>query len=218
MPPPGSLDPCAACTSEMHPQHRLHAMPPVASISHHMATQRLLESESVLHNMHMPRIKLLLAGAARPSFLDDFLICLLWQMKLSACCPPAAIILGGGAGSRLYPLTKQRAKPAVPIGGAYRLIDVPMSNCINSGISKIYVLTQFNSTSLNRHLARTYNFGNGVKFGGDGFVEVLAATQTPKDKEWFQVTLTTEDPCDDPQRQLCGVRPRNSGHSRDKAA
>lgn len=87
------------------------------------------------------------------------------------CCL-AAIILGGGAGSRLYPLTKQRAKPAVPIGGAYRLIDVPMSNCINSGISKIYVLTQFNSTSLNRHLARTYNFGNGVKFGGDGFVEV----------------------------------------------
>ena len=69
-------------------------------------------------------------------------------------CGLAAIILGGGAGSRLYPLTKQRAKPAVPIGGAYRLIDVPMSNCINSGISKIYILTQFNSTSLNRHLAR----------------------------------------------------------------
>ncbi|KAK9795488.1 hypothetical protein WJX73_005294 [Symbiochloris irregularis] len=100
----------------------------------------------------------------------------------------AAIILGGGAGSRLYPLTKARAKPAVPIGGAYRLIDVPMSNCINSGISKIYVLTQFNSTSLNRHLARTYNFGSGVRFGGDGFVEVLAATQTPTDKEWFQGT------------------------------
>ena len=84
----------------------------------------------------------------------------------------AAIILGGGAGSRLYPLTKQRAKPAVPIGGAYRLIDVPMSNCINSGIAKIYILTQFNSTSLNRHLARTYNMGSGVRFGGDGFVEV----------------------------------------------
>eukprot|EP00891_Asterochloris_glomerata_P007782 jgi/Astpho2/7782/Aster-06074 len=100
----------------------------------------------------------------------------------------AAVILGGGAGSRLYPLTKQRAKPAVPIGGAYRLIDVPMSNCINSGISKIYILTQFNSTSLNRHLARTYNFGSGVRFGGDGFVEVLAATQTPTDKEWFQGT------------------------------
>lgn len=89
----------------------------------------------------------------------------------------AAIILGGGAGTRLYPLTKQRAKPAVPIGGAYRLIDVPMSNCINSGISKIYILTQFNSTSLNRHLARTYNMGSGVRFGGEGFVEVLAATQ-----------------------------------------
>ena len=88
----------------------------------------------------------------------------------------------------LYPLTKQRAKPAVPIGGAYRLIDVPMSNCINSGISKIYILTQFNSTSLNRHLARTYNLGSGVRFGGDGFVEVLAATQTPTDKEWFQGT------------------------------
>ncbi|KAI3430721.1 hypothetical protein D9Q98_005307 [Chlorella vulgaris] len=100
-----------------------------------------------------------------------------------------AVILGGGAGTRLYPLTKNRAKPAVPIGGAYRLIDVPMSNCINSGISKIYILTQFNSTSLNRHLARTYNFGaSGVRFGGEGFVEVLAATQTPTDKEWFQGT------------------------------
>jgi glucose-1-phosphate adenylyltransferase len=93
----------------------------------------------------------------------------------------AAIILGGGAGTRLYPLTKQRAKPAVPIGGAYRLIDVPMSNCINSGISKIYILTQFNSTSLNRHLARTYNMGSGVRFGGEGFVEVLAATQVGVD-------------------------------------
>jgi len=100
----------------------------------------------------------------------------------------AAVILGGGAGSRLYPLTKNRAKPAVPIGGAYRLIDVPMSNCINSGISKIYIMTQFNSTSLNRHLSRTYNFGSGVRIGGEGFVEVLSATQTPTDKEWFQGT------------------------------
>ncbi|KAG2439909.1 hypothetical protein HYH02_010538 [Chlamydomonas schloesseri] len=99
-----------------------------------------------------------------------------------------SIILGGGAGTRLFPLTKSRAKPAVPIGGAYRLIDVPMSNCINSGISKIYILTQFNSTSLNRHLGRAYNMGSGVRFGGDGFVEVLAATQTPTDKEWFQGT------------------------------
>ncbi|XP_077229749.1 glucose-1-phosphate adenylyltransferase large subunit 1, chloroplastic-like isoform X2 [Tasmannia lanceolata] len=100
-----------------------------------------------------------------------------------------AVILGGGAGTRLFPLTKTRAKPAVPIGGAYRLIDVPMSNCINSGINKVYILTQFNSASLNRHLARTYNFGNGVNFG-DGFVEVLAATQTPGEAgmKWFQGT------------------------------
>ncbi|KAK1294673.1 hypothetical protein QJS10_CPA16g01815 [Acorus calamus] len=101
----------------------------------------------------------------------------------------ASIILGGGAGTRLFPLTSRRAKPAVPIGGCYRLIDVPMSNCINSGINKIYVLTQFNSQSLNRHLARTYNFGNGVNFG-DGFVEVLAATQRPGEsgKRWFEGT------------------------------
>ncbi|XP_058092026.1 glucose-1-phosphate adenylyltransferase large subunit 1-like [Magnolia sinica] len=101
----------------------------------------------------------------------------------------ASIILGGGAGTRLFPLTSQRAKPAVPIGGCYRLIDVPMSNCINSGINKIFILTQYNSASLNRHLARTYNFGNGVNFG-DGFVEVLAATQTPGETgmKWFQGT------------------------------
>ncbi|PWA39655.1 glucose-1-phosphate adenylyltransferase large subunit [Artemisia annua] len=101
----------------------------------------------------------------------------------------ASIILGGGAGTRLFPLTGKRAKPAVPIGGCYRLIDVPMSNCINSGIRKIFILTQFNSFSLNRHLARTYNFGNGMSFG-DGFVEVLAATQTPGEagKKWFQGT------------------------------
>lgn len=101
----------------------------------------------------------------------------------------ASIILGGGAGTRLFPLTSKRAKPAVPIGGCYRLIDIPMSNCINSGIKKIFILTQFNSFSLNRHLARTYNLGNGVNFG-DGFVEVLAATQTPGEagKKWFQGT------------------------------
>jgi len=75
-----------------------------------------------------------------------------------------AVILGGGAGSRLYPLTKSRAKPAVSIGGAYRLVDIPISNCINSGVNKIYVLTQYNSTSLNRHIGRTYN--RGVTFAG----------------------------------------------------
>ncbi|KAK8601293.1 hypothetical protein V6N12_051131 [Hibiscus sabdariffa] len=101
----------------------------------------------------------------------------------------ASIILGGGAGRRLFPLTSKRAKPAVPIGGCYRLIDVPMSNCINSGIKKIFILTQFNSFSLNRHLAKTYTFGSGVNFG-DGFVEVLAATQTSGEagKKWFQGT------------------------------
>ena len=95
-----------------------------------------------------------------------------------------AIILGGGAGTRLYPLTKSRAKPAVPVAGKYRLIDIPVSNCINSEIYKIYVLTQFNSASLNRHIARTYNF-TGFN---DGFVEVLAAQQTPENPNWFQGT------------------------------
>ncbi|KAA8524766.1 hypothetical protein F0562_011189 [Nyssa sinensis] len=101
----------------------------------------------------------------------------------------ASIILGGGAGTRLFPLTSQRTKPTVLIGGCYRLIEVPMSNCINSGIRKIFILTQFNSFSLNRHLARTYNFGNDMNFS-DGFVEVLAATQTPGEagKRWFQGT------------------------------
>ena len=80
-----------------------------------------------------------------------------------------AIILGGGAGTRLYPLTKLRAKPAVSVAGKYRLIDIPVSNCINSEIFKIYILTQFNSASLNRHIARAYNFSGFT----EGFVEVL---------------------------------------------
>ncbi|XP_074566545.1 glucose-1-phosphate adenylyltransferase large subunit 1-like isoform X2 [Curcuma longa] len=101
----------------------------------------------------------------------------------------ASMILGGDNGSQLFPLTNTRATPAVPIGGCYRLIDIPMSNCINSGINKIFIMTQFNSASLNRHLSRTYNFGNGINFG-DGFVEVLAATQTPGETgmNWFQGT------------------------------
>ncbi|KAG6413405.1 hypothetical protein SASPL_126114 [Salvia splendens] len=100
----------------------------------------------------------------------------------------AAIILGGGAGAQLFPLTSRTATPAVPIGGCYRLIDIPMSNCINSGINKIFVLTQFNSASLNRHISRTYT-GNGISFG-DGYVEVLAATQTAGEtgNRWFQGT------------------------------
>ncbi|MEP0870800.1 glucose-1-phosphate adenylyltransferase [Trichocoleus desertorum AS-A10] len=95
-----------------------------------------------------------------------------------------SIILGGGAGTRLYPLTKPRAKPAVPLAGKYRLIDIPVSNCINSEIFKIYVLTQFNSASLNRHIARAYNFAGFT----EGFVEVLAAQQTPENPNWFQGT------------------------------
>ncbi|AIE73677.1 glucose-1-phosphate adenylyltransferase [Synechocystis sp. CS-94] len=95
-----------------------------------------------------------------------------------------AIILGGGAGTRLYPLTKLRAKPAVPLAGKYRLIDIPVSNCINSEIVKIYVLTQFNSASLNRHISRAYNF-SGFQ---EGFVEVLAAQQTKDNPDWFQGT------------------------------
>ena len=96
-----------------------------------------------------------------------------------------AIILGGGAGTRLYPLTKMRAKPAVPLAGKYRLIDIPISNCINSSINKMYVLTQFNSASLNRHLSQSYNLS--AAFGG-GFVEVLAAQQTPESPSWFEGT------------------------------
>ena len=95
------------------------------------------------------------------------------------------IILGGGAGTRLFPLTKMRAKPAVPLAAKYRLIDIPVSNCINSGINKIYALTQFNSASLNRHLSRTYNLSAGF---GQGFVEVLAAQQTPESPSWFEGT------------------------------
>lgn len=95
-----------------------------------------------------------------------------------------AVVLGGGAGSRLFPLTRDRSKPAVPLGGKYRLIDVPVSNCINSGITQIFVLTQYNSASLNRHISRTYRFSSF----STGFVEVLAAEQTYDSPDWFQGT------------------------------
>ncbi len=94
------------------------------------------------------------------------------------------LILGGGQGSRLYPLTKSRSKPAVPIGGKYRLIDIPISNCINSGVKRMFVLTQFNSASLNRHIKNTYHFDNF----SNGFVDILAAEQTPSSDKWFQGT------------------------------
>lgn len=95
-----------------------------------------------------------------------------------------AIILGGGQGSRLYPLTEARSKPAVPIAGKYRLVDIPISNCINSNIKRMFVLTQFNSASLNRHIKNTYHFS----FFSAAFVDVLAAEQTPENKGWFQGT------------------------------
>ncbi|MCL2877362.1 MAG: glucose-1-phosphate adenylyltransferase [Acidobacteria bacterium] len=94
------------------------------------------------------------------------------------------VILGGGQGRRLYPLTKMRSKPAVPLGGKYRLIDIPISNCLNSGINRVFVLTQFNSASLNKHIMQTYKFD---MFSG-GFVDILAAEQTPDNANWFQGT------------------------------
>jgi glucose-1-phosphate adenylyltransferase len=94
------------------------------------------------------------------------------------------VILGGGQGTRLFPLTKERSKPAVPFAGKYRLIDIPISNCIHSGLSRTFVLTQFHSASLNRHVARTYKFDSFSQ----GFVEVLAAEQTTSSNEWFQGT------------------------------
>src|SRR3954465_11944461 len=95
-----------------------------------------------------------------------------------------AVILGGGQGSRLFPLTHHRAKPAVPIGGKYRLIDIPISNCLHANLRRIFVLTQFNSASLNRHIAQTYRLDPF----SEGFVEIIAAEQTPENANWFQGT------------------------------
>src|SRR3989304_258353 len=95
-----------------------------------------------------------------------------------------SLVLGGGKGMRLFPLTQYRSKPAVPLAGKYRLIDIPISNCLNSGINRIYLLTQFNSVSLHRHIRQTYHFD---KFDG-GFVEILAAQQTNEGAAWYQGT------------------------------
>ena len=94
------------------------------------------------------------------------------------------VIMGGGQGTRLFPLTKERAKPAVPLAGKYRLVDVPISNCINSGFRRIYILTQFNSTSLHRHISQSYKFDQF----SSGFVEILAAQQTFTDASWYEGT------------------------------
>src|SRR6201997_4560851 len=95
-----------------------------------------------------------------------------------------AIIMGGGAGTRLFPLTKERAKPAVPLAGKYRLVDIPISNCLNGGFRQVYVLTQFNSESLHRHITGCYKFDSFTK----SFVEILAAQQTPEGARWYQGT------------------------------
>ncbi|MGZ8899908.1 MAG: glucose-1-phosphate adenylyltransferase [Limisphaerales bacterium] len=95
-----------------------------------------------------------------------------------------AVILGGGAGTRLFPLTKDRAKPAVPLAGKYRLVDIPISNCLNSGFNQIYLLTQFNSASLHRHISQAYKMDHF----SNGYVEILAAEQTPSDTSWYQGT------------------------------
>src|SRR6266513_2404129 len=95
-----------------------------------------------------------------------------------------AVIISGGSVTRLFPLTQQRSKPAVPLGGKYRLVDVAISNCINSDVTRMFVLTQYNSASLNRHVAQTYRFSQF----SNGFVEILAAEQTPESPQWFQGT------------------------------
>ncbi len=95
-----------------------------------------------------------------------------------------SVIMGGGEGTRLFPLTKDRAKPAVPLAGKYRLVDIPISNCINSGFRRIYILTQFNSASLHRHISQTYKFDQFAS----GFVEILAAQQTPTNTSWYEGT------------------------------
>ena len=110
-----------------------------------------------------------------------------------------AVILGGGRGTRLYPLTRHRSKPAVPFGGMYRLIDIPVSNCLNSGINRIFVVTQFNSASLNRHISMAYNFDTFR----DGFVSILAAEQTLETSDWLQGTA------DAVRKNLRHIRPSN---------
>ncbi len=123
-------------------------------------------------------------------------------MSTDAWSEMIAVVLGGGRGTRLAPLTTYRSKPAVPLAGKYRLVDVPISNCINSGIRRIFVLTQFNSASLNRHVAQTYKFDD---FSG-GRVEVLAAEQTPETEAWFQGTA------DAVRRSITHVTDQPSSH------
>ena len=113
-----------------------------------------------------------------------------------------SIVLGGGKGTRLYPLTKDRSKPAVPFGGKYRIVDIPISNCINSGFKQIYILTQFNSASLHLHIARSYAFDTF----SNGFVEILAAEQTLTHSGWYEGTA------DAVRKNLMHFRPQKPTH------
>jgi len=113
-----------------------------------------------------------------------------------------SIVLGGGKGTRLFPLTKDRAKPAVPFGGKYRIVDIPISNCINAGFNQIYILTQFNSASLHLHVSRTYSFDSF----SSGFVEILAAEQTLDHSGWYEGTG------DAVRKNLIHCRPQNPSH------
>src|SRR3954471_5578798 len=121
-------------------------------------------------------------------------------MPLNMTNTTVAVILGGGAGTRLYPLTASRSKPAVPIAGKYRLVDIPISNCLNSGINRMFVLTQYNSASLNRHIKNTYHFSAF----SSAFVDIIAAEQTPDNPAWFQGTA------DAVRQSLRHIRPFDS--------
>jgi glucose-1-phosphate adenylyltransferase len=120
----------------------------------------------------------------RQSLADPFPAILTPALPPGTTQRTLAIIMGGGAGTRLFPLTKDRAKPAVPLGGKYRLVDIPISNCLNSGLRSIYVLTQFNTMSLHRHIQASYKFDNFSR----SFVDILAAQQTPAGAQWYQGT------------------------------
>ncbi|XBJ27982.1 hypothetical protein VPH35_005157 [Triticum aestivum] len=176
-----AFDPSLA-RSPVDPLTRRPSVPGSRSIRHERASRRMCNggrgpaatgAQCVLTSDASPADTLVLRTSFRRNYADPNEV--------------AAVILGGGTGTQLFPLTSTRATPAVPIGGCYRLIDIPMSNCFNSGINKIFVMTQFNSASLNRHIHRTY-LGGGINFT-DGSVEVLAATQMPGEAAgWFRGT------------------------------
>ena len=141
------------------------------------------------HKSGRCRVAVRLQAGRRKMSRAPILVCYIVPMQVPSLPPGTtqrtlAIIMGGGAGTRLFPLTKDRAKPAVPLGGKYRLVDIPISNCLNSGLRSIYVLTQFNSMSLHRHIQASYKFDNFSR----SFVDILAAQQTPEGSQWYQGT------------------------------